>query len=66
LGTMALKKDSPSIKGAGTEQTEIYFEVVNKFVETGCICDQRKGHTCRPSVCDGVVERVKEAGPKRL
>jgi hypothetical protein len=33
----------------------------NNFIEKGCICDQRKGHSGRPSVSDQVVDRVREA-----
>jgi hypothetical protein len=31
------------------------------FIEKGCICDQRKGHSGRPSVSEQVVDRVREA-----
>jgi len=27
------------------------------FIERGCICDQRKGHSGRPSVSEQVVDR---------
>ena len=30
------------------------------FIERGCICDQRKGHSGRPSVSQQVVDRVRE------
>jgi hypothetical protein len=33
----------------------------NNFIEKGCICDQRKGHSGRPSVSEQVVDRVREA-----
>ncbi|PSN53566.1 hypothetical protein C0J52_09183 [Blattella germanica] len=32
----------------------------NNFVEKGCICNQRKGHSGRPSVSGEVVNRVRE------
>ncbi|PSN49098.1 hypothetical protein C0J52_13640, partial [Blattella germanica] len=32
----------------------------NDFVEKGCICNQRKGHSGRPSVSVEVVNRVRE------
>ncbi|PSN38692.1 hypothetical protein C0J52_17283 [Blattella germanica] len=32
----------------------------NDFVEKGCICNQRKGHSGRPSVSVEVVKRVRE------
>ena len=31
------------------------------FIERGCICDQRKGHSSRPSVSEQVVDRVRES-----
>ena len=31
------------------------------FIEGGCICDQRKGHSGRPSVSEQIVVRVKES-----
>ena len=31
------------------------------FVERGCICDQRKGHSDPPSVSEQVVDRVRES-----
>jgi len=31
------------------------------FIERGCICDQRKGHSGRPSVSEQVVDRVRES-----
>src|SRR5215469_12454703 len=31
------------------------------FIERGCICDQRKGHSGRPSVSEKVVDRVRES-----
>jgi len=31
------------------------------FTERGCICDQRKGHSGRPSVSEQVVDRVRES-----
>ena len=31
------------------------------FIERGCICDQRKGHSGRPSVSERVVDRVRES-----
>ena len=33
----------------------------NDFLEKGCICDQRKGHSGRPAVSEGAVDRVREA-----
>ena len=31
------------------------------FIERGCICDQRKGHSGRPLVLEQVVDRVRES-----
>ena len=31
------------------------------FIERGCICDQRKGHSGRPSVSEQVVDRIRES-----
>ena len=31
------------------------------FIERGCICDQRKGHSDRSSVSEQVVDRVRES-----
>ena len=31
------------------------------FIERGCICDQRKGHSSRLSVSEQVVDRVRES-----
>ena len=31
------------------------------FIERGCICDQRKGHSGRTSVSEQVVDRVRES-----
>ena len=31
------------------------------FIERGCICDQRKGHSGRPSVSEQIVDRVRES-----
>jgi hypothetical protein len=33
----------------------------SNFIEKGCICDQRKGHSVRPSVSEQVVDRVRGA-----
>jgi hypothetical protein len=33
----------------------------NNFIEKECICDQRKGHSGRPSVSEQVVDQVREA-----
>jgi hypothetical protein len=37
----------------------------NNFIEKGCICDQRKGHSGRPSVSEQVLDRVREAFLRR-
>ncbi|GFO18390.1 hypothetical protein PoB_004489500 [Plakobranchus ocellatus] len=37
------------------------LEWYNDFIERGCICDQRKGHSGRPAVSEEVFERVRDS-----
>jgi hypothetical protein len=37
------------------------LHVSGGFIERGCICHQRKGHSGRPSVSEQVVDRVRES-----
>jgi len=36
------------------------LKLYRNFIERGCICDQRKGHSGRQSVSEQVVDRVRE------